>query len=234
MILEFGGTGTLCDIGPFPWGDGVVDFEDLKALADYIGEDFEDPTLVAHWALDETEGMLALDSAGENDAIVGGTAMWQPDAGKIGGAIQCDGVDDMIITKAVPSLQEGPFSIVLWTRGGAPGQAIVAQQGSGNWLYLNPADGSLMTALTGSGQNARPLYSDVVLTDDQWHRIGLVWDGTKRILCVDGQEAASDEQDGLLVSASDLSIGCDCNQAPGSFFSGLIDDVRIYNRAVKP
>jgi hypothetical protein len=29
-------------------------------------------------------------------------------------------------------------------------------------------------------------------------------------------------------------IGCGNGMAPGSFFSGRIDDVRIYNRAVKP
>jgi hypothetical protein len=31
-----------------------------------------------------------------------------------------------------------------------------------------------------------------------------------------------------------LHIGAAENLAPGTFFTGLIDDVRIYNRAVKP
>jgi hypothetical protein len=234
MADSWGTDHSLCDIGPTPWGDGVVDVEDLKVLAEYIGDEVDDPTLIAHWKLDEAEGMLAFDSVGQSDAILVGTPMWQPDAGKIGGAIQCDGVDDAVVTKAVPCFQEGPFSVVLWIKGGAPGQGIVAQQGAAKWLYLNPADGSLMTGLTGSGQNARPLYSDVVLTDDQWHRIGLVWDGTKRLLCVDGEEAASDEQERLIVSGNGLNIGCGRSLETGSFFTGLIDDVRIYNRAVKP
>jgi len=160
--------------------------------------------------------------------------MWQPDAGKVGGALQCDGVDDVIVTQTVSGLGDGPFSIVLWIKGGAPGQVIVAQQGGAKWLYLNPADGSLMTGLMGPGQNGRPLYSDVVITDDQWHRIGLVWDGTKRILCVDGEDVASDEQERPIVSGNGLNIGCGGNLAPGSYFSGMLDDVRIYNRAVKP
>jgi len=31
-----------------------------------------------------------------------------------------------------------------------------------------------------------------------------------------------------------LYIGVDKNYTPGTFFSGLIDDVRIYNRVVSP
>ena len=31
-----------------------------------------------------------------------------------------------------------------------------------------------------------------------------------------------------------LYIGCDKDMAPGTFFTGLIDDVRIYNRGVEP
>jgi hypothetical protein len=29
-------------------------------------------------------------------------------------------------------------------------------------------------------------------------------------------------------------IGCGANLGPGTFFTGLIDDIRIYNRAVRP
>jgi hypothetical protein len=32
----------------------------------------------------------------------------------------------------------------------------------------------------------------------------------------------------------DLQIGAGKNLDPGSFFSGLIDDVRIYDRAITP
>jgi hypothetical protein len=38
----------------------------------------------------------------------------------------------------------------------------------------------------------------------------------------------------LAASAGGLYIGAGMNLAPGSFWSGLIDDVRVYNRAVQP
>jgi Tol biopolymer transport system component len=35
MINNWGTSETLCDIGPMPWGDGVVDIEDLKVFMSY-------------------------------------------------------------------------------------------------------------------------------------------------------------------------------------------------------
>jgi len=55
-----------------------------------------------------------------------------------------------------------------------------------------------------------------------------------RILYVDGAEAAQDTQATLIGSGGGLYIGAGSTLAPGTFWSGLIDDVRIYNRAVKP
>jgi hypothetical protein len=64
--------------------------------------------------------------------------------------------------------------------------------------------------------------------------IGLAWDGLHRILYIDSIKVAEDTQPGLEGPQMGLYIGVGKNYTPGSFFSGLIDDVRIYNRAVKP
>jgi Tol biopolymer transport system component/phosphohistidine phosphatase SixA len=40
MIDHWGTDNQLCDIGPMPWGDGIVDVEDLKVLAEHL---FEEP-----------------------------------------------------------------------------------------------------------------------------------------------------------------------------------------------
>jgi hypothetical protein len=49
-----------------------------------------------------------------------------------------------------------------------------------------------MTELIGVGSDGAPLRSEAVITDGQWHRIGLVWDGSQRMLCVDGVTVAED------------------------------------------
>ncbi len=35
MLEHWNTDHSLCDIGPFPWGDGKVDIEDLKAFIRY-------------------------------------------------------------------------------------------------------------------------------------------------------------------------------------------------------
>jgi hypothetical protein len=40
MIDNWGTDNSLCDIGPMPWGDGVVDVQDLIVLAEHLFEEF--------------------------------------------------------------------------------------------------------------------------------------------------------------------------------------------------
>jgi len=236
MAEHWGQSERLLDIGRSPMGDGVVDVNDLTVLAGYIGADVNDPTLIARWALDETEGMTAADSAGNNDAIVLGNAAWQPAGGRIGGALGFDGTTgfarsgSMVLDPAA-----GPFSVIAWVKGGAPNRAVVSQSSGADWLYLNQY-GMLTTDLKSPGKDGKSLTSDAYILDDQWHRVALVWDGTNRTLQMDGAEVARDTQPNLAASSSNLYIGVGRNFSlvTNTFWSGLIDDVRIYNRAVQP
>jgi N-acetylneuraminic acid mutarotase len=225
-----------CDLAPPPWGDGMVDVQDMEALIQYLGQYPDDPTLISHWAFDEAEGSIAVDSISENgygDGYVLGDPVWLPDGGQVNGAIQLDGVDDFIITSPVLNPADGPFSILTWIKGGNSGQGLVSQQAVSDWLTLD-SEGNLVTKLKGSDLLADPLVSETVITDGQWHRVGLVWDGSHRKLYVDGVVVAEDEQNGLAGSNSGLYIGCGKDVKTGTYFSGLIDDIRIYNRAVHP
>jgi len=224
----------LCDIGPTPMGDDIVDLQDVIALTEYIGKEVDDPTLIAHWALDETEGFVASDCARENDAFLSGNAIWHPDSGVVGGAIELDGVDDCVLTQGFMNPADQHFSVLAWIKGGAPGQTIISQSRACDWLCLDPIDGSLISKLSHTSWNASPLSSGVVITDGQWHRIGLIWDGVTRALYVDEQEVARDGQPQLVSSENGLIIGSGAMSLAGTYFGGMIDDVRIYNRVVRP
>jgi hypothetical protein len=80
------------------------------------------------------------------------------------------------------------------------------------------------------GRGTTSLLSKTCITDGTWHRIGLIWDGSHRKLYVDGILVAEDTQDTLANSNNGLYIGTGKGMESGTFWSGLIDDVRIYKR----
>jgi N-acetylneuraminic acid mutarotase len=223
-----------------PFVDRRMDHEYLAVLAENWLADYR---LIAHWKLDETEGAIAHDSVGENDGTIYGEPLWQPTSGKVNGALQFDGIDDHVHTDSPLGPMDLSLSVFAWVKGGAPGRVIISQpdrrvgrfiEPGSTWLGIDPADGRLMTKLLDPLFD--PLESDSLITDGQWHHVGLVYDfdGLHRRLYVDGAEVAKDTDvvAGLL-SDGELYFGAAGKDLDtGSFFSGLIDDVRIYNQAL--
>ncbi|MHC4582300.1 MAG: LamG domain-containing protein, partial [Planctomycetota bacterium] len=196
---------------------------------------------LAHWNLDETEGDIAYDSAGMNDALLIGEPFWQPMGGQIDGALQFDGIDDYVSTSFVLNPEDVSFSVFAWIKGGAPDQVIISQDDGVSWLMVDVVHGALRTDLRTPetvGRDARPpgppLICPIVVTDGDWHRVGFVRDGSDRVLYVDDIEVARDTAGTLESASGGLYIGAASTLEPGGFFSGLIDDVRIYNRVIHP
>jgi len=237
VVEHWGENYSLCDIGPTPLGNGIVGVEDLVVLSERLFEEVDDPTLIAHWPLDEVQGDIAYNNATDYDGTLMGEPLWQPEGGIVNGALEFDGMDDHVSTDFVLNPADSAFSVVAWIKGGAPGQIVLSQAGRANWLCADSVEGCLMAELKGSGRpSSGPLLSEVKITDGTWHRIGLVWDGSYRYLYVDGAEVAKDAAplSALEDAYSGLYFGTGSTLAPGTFFSGLIDDIRIYNRAVSP
>lgn|GEM_PF-1118996 len=243
ILIEFWGTEEpSADIAPVARCDGIVDVQDLELIMEHWQEQIPELGLVARWKLDETEGMFAIDSTSDNDGALHGEPQWQPAGGIKGGALQLDGIDDYISTAFVLDPSAGPFSVCTWIQSGSPGNVVMSQidgiGGSGEtWLGTEPLSGKLMTGLVALPLGRfmpKPLVSETIITDNQWHHIGFVWDGAYRSLYVNGVEVAKDTvaQKPLKIATGGLYIGAGKNLESGTFFSGLIDDIRIYNRAL--
>jgi hypothetical protein len=223
-------------------GDGIVDAQDLLVLAKYIEPSVRIPLPLAHWAMDEDAGHTAFDSVCEYDATLQGGPIWHPEGGMVAGALQFDGIDDYVDTPFILNPARRSFSVTAWIKGGARGQVVISQRDvvdgrindPGNtWLLADPSYGRLMTRLM--HPPFPPLMSESVITDDQWHHVGLVYDfiALHRYLYVDGIEVAKDSDFvGGVGSDGGLYIGADKTLDAASFFSGLIDDVRIYNNVL--
>jgi N-acetylneuraminic acid mutarotase len=227
-----------------PFVGHMVDYKDLAALTDYWLQEVLPISLIAYWKLDETEGLIAYDSVRDYDGTLHGEPVWQPTDGKKAGALDLDGTDDYVSTDFVLNPVDGPFSVFAWIKGGAPGQVILSQMDitSGRfarpgsaWLCTDPLEGKFMTKLMDAFFS--PLESESVITDGEWHHVGLVYDldAFHRHLYVDRAEVAKDT-DIVAGIGSDggLYFGAGNDLEPGTFWSGLIDDVKIYDRAVTP
>jgi L-ascorbate metabolism protein UlaG (beta-lactamase superfamily) len=234
---------------PYHWGEIMGTLADAQAFARAAacntkvmtkgeilsstdwGKDF---SLIAYWRLDEQAGNIVLDTAGSFQATAHGSPAWQPTGGIMGGALQFDGSDDYVSTPFVLDPSSGSFSVFAWVKGGKSGQAILSQTGGSNWLSVDPATGCFGTELKVTGRSSKPLWSQAVVTDGNWHRVGLVWDGASRILYVDDAEAIRDSTGAPAASKTGLYIGAGMSLQTSAFWSGLIDDVRVHSRAVKP
>ncbi|HPC94010.1 MAG TPA: MBL fold metallo-hydrolase [Sedimentisphaerales bacterium] len=191
-------------------------------------------SLASYWPLDASEGDVAADVIGSADGALRGDPQWRPRAGVFGGALEFDGLRDFVELPFVVNPSQGPFSVLVWAAGGSPGEVLLSQAGQVNWLVAEASTGALGTELRGSGRVSKPLWSQTAITDGDWHRVGLVWDGADRVLYVDGVEVARDTQAGLGGSNDGLYLGAGADRATGGFWSGRIDDVRIYLRAITP
>jgi hypothetical protein len=222
---------SVCDISK-P-ADNVVDVLDLTVLAEYW---LTYPGALAHWKLDEEQGYIVHDSTADHDgSVMTQNPLWRPVGGAVDGALELDGIQDYVSIPFVLNPKGGEFSILAWVKGGSPGQVIVSQVGGADWLCADPSHGYLMTQLRYSGRFSGPLCSQASIIDGQWHHVALTWDGSYRTLYLDWAEVATDldPQPGLQDASGGLYFGAGRNLSAESFWSGLLDDIRIYKRALK-
>ncbi|MHC5055234.1 MAG: protein kinase domain-containing protein [Planctomycetota bacterium] len=192
--------------------------------------------LVAHWKFDEAEGTVARDSSGKgNDGTLVGNANWTGSrGGRMGGACRL-GVDGHIAT-SIPGPHRTDLTWSAWIKTtSVDGTFLVNTNGS--WR----AGGKCLSV---SGGNLKPNVCSVgdpdtgfVVNDGAWHHVALalVYSGRGRdafSVYGDGTERIRSAWDFYRYNGTSLMmrIGHVADMVGG--FEGLIDDVRIYDRAL--
>ena len=186
------------------------------------------PGLVAAYAFDEGQGTSAADRSGNGNSGVLVGARWA--TGKFGAAVFVDGVDDRVDLPALGTFYRNGFTFEAWVqkRGTRKDVAVVGSwNGHGPLLWVHHVTGRWTLAL-GNGQI---LDSGRLPVVGAWQHIAATYDGAVARIFVDGVETASrsftDDE-----STSNLwRIGA-FDSPPRGSFDGLIDDVRIYQRAL--
>jgi hypothetical protein len=188
--------------------------------------------LVAAYSFNEGSGPIAADASPQRNTGTLSGAAWTA-AGKNGGALSFDGVDDWVTVPDASSLAlTNAMTLEAWVRPTA--------LSSWRTVILKETLSNLAYALYGSTSNAsRPdteagsawLYGPSALATNTWSHLAATYDGTTLRLYVNGTQVASKASSVLMpVSSGPLRMGG--NAIWGEFFSGQIDDVRVYNRAL--
>jgi len=205
-----------------------------------------DPTLAAWWKLDETSGNTAVDASGNrNDGKLRGGPLWAK--GFKGGALEFDGRDDYVAIKNLQYARAGlsAVTVTTWVRTSNEADQIIASFDRNEYWRLE-INGSAAEAgqvgwdvMTDVGQVYLP--GRVRIDDDQWHHVAGVFDNGLMTIYVDGAVDAT-AFGGRTFGTGNVRIGFlgvgseaehfDGEKLPESYFDGVLDDIRIYDRAL--
>jgi len=195
-----------------------------------------------HWKLDETTGAVAADDSanGYDGTLVNmDNSDWVP--GNTGNGLDFDGVNDHVVVDGIcAAIADGNVTVSAWVNAPALNPAtqfmisINSSNGDGNKLLL----GTPGNTATLSFADSEPVWHHTTATviDNTWHHIAYVLEDSADTITVyvDGSEVLSFTST-VSVAASDiLSFGqeYDAGMATGDFYNGLLDDVRVYDRAL--
>ena len=208
-------------------GDGfsltVIDPDDS---AIYVSEG-----LVAHWKFDDGSGSTAIDSAGTNNGTLFGDPTWT--AGRINGALSLDGSSDYVSVAPVSPLAGVNVTAQAWVRvdefAGIWNPILTQHDLSNNGYYFYVSSGAPAFYIVG-GVAFVQVISNEAINANQWYHVAGTNDGSNLKLYVDGELKDSSSSTGFLGVNYNAYIGCESTSL--LYYNGLIDDVRIYNRAV--
>jgi chitodextrinase len=190
--------------------------------------------LAAAYSFDAGSGAEAADASGMGNTGAISGAGWTTQ-GRYGNALSFDGVDDWVTVNDAASLDlTTGMTLEAWLFPTALSgwQTAVLKEQSGHLAYAMYAntDGGQPSGevFTTSGSSVRGPAS---LPLNAWTHVAVTYDGAVLALYVSGTLVASGAASGSITTTTGaLRIGG--NGVWGEYFQGLIDEVRIYNRAL--
>ncbi len=207
--------------------------------------------LVGYWTFDggDMAGGVARDRSGNNNMNSSNISTSTFYAlGKIGQGVKFDGTDDVLSKDSPTNLTfNTAFTLSAWIKTGSKvttTKEIVGRWDGIEWGYVlaineNSSDHKVKIVIdkdVGGGSRDAARSSVNAVNDDKWHHIVGVYDGpnTRLDLYVDGVLSTATLEGTIPASISSQSRPIYIGNDNGSTrsYQGLIDDVRIYNRAI--
>ncbi len=193
-----------------------------------------DRTLVAHWRLNETSGTSAADSSGFNrTGTVTGTAIWTSAVRNNG--FSFNGTTQIQATGLLGS--HANLTVAAWanlTAADTNGAGIVSL---GEHFYIRLDESGWTRAYMYNGTTWLSVGVNQTFAGTGWHHFAAVFDDVNNLfkLYIDGVQAASVTNTSSISYpglAQNTVIGRHGNGGTSHDFTGIIDEVRVYNYAL--
>ena len=189
-----------------------------------------DPNLVGFWKFDEGYGGTSLDFSGHgNHATLGGAPKWVE--GIVNGALYLGGSDYVVIDGVVGDITTNNITLNAWIK--------TTQTSEGNVFACNDSasDHPLMFGIDNGNPYVHDTGSDTqfpkAINDDQWHMLTFVRNGSAGYVYVDAVRVGIYDPNFTLDTITRWSVGQEWDSAtPSDFYTGMVDEVRIYNTAL--
>ncbi len=156
-------------------------------------------------------------------------------------ALLFDGVNDKVsVSSAV--ISSYPFTMAAWYKTTATADQFIVYQGRSGSNFLGHTIRMIggvvrLEAVLGSGRaNTVDLLDDETTNDGQWHHVAAVFESaTSRLLYVDGVLKGTDSDVADVFGIDTInrfSVGVRDDSTPNGFFTGEIDEVRVYGSSL--
>ncbi len=199
------------------------------------------PNLMGWWKLDEGIGAIALDRSGHgNHGTLQGNPQWVD--GFEGDGLELDGTNSVELSTGLIGSDMGSVCMWIKTTQAETGMIFYGASGSGgngfgdeNELHINMmSDGRIEFFIEGEPDDNDVNLEASAVNDDAWHHITATWEVNGLAnLYVDGGAPVSAAHTGNNFELSG-QIRLGRPYARQSFYSGLIDDVRVYDYVLSP
>lgn len=210
----------------------------LCVLLSTLTANAAEPGLIGWWRLDDGAGTTAVDSSdgGHNGSFTGGGNLTWVD-GKFGGALKFDGTGKVEVPDHADFHVEDAISVALWANPEAvqsEDAKFFCKQKSTYYPYCLQYKGTSNTIYANISSATRQFNGSTIPNfPGQWAHLCFTYDGSALILYKDGVEATRLTASGKLQQNTlSLTIGGRLNS--GNNIKGILDDVRMYNRALTP
>jgi hypothetical protein len=191
--------------------------------------------LVAAYGFEEASGLTAVDTSNAfNGTISGATRVT---GGRFGKALSFDGTNDWVTIgdrSELDLLNAGTLEAWVQPSALASWRSVIMKEMAGGlpWALHASSDTGVPSAHLFSG-NSIDAFGPAPLLQSTWTHLAMTWDSAELRLYVDGAEVATAPATAALAgSAGSVRIGG--NGVASQFFSGLIDEVRIFSDARTP